>query len=595
MDCFSSAEESCETSASQVLRYTQHFVKEAVERVFDRVQYGFDTARITPGYTACSKLPMTYGSNFTEYGGDFDTGLTAEQDKVLYESLPYLVQGMNPFGPNGQTISLDLLKEMASNMWLMSVDTRIKTIAKVKSDHLSGATVIPEPQGFNDCFEHFKRVDPYYIKLLQRWVFAQGGERSHQPPVPLGEVVGPDGFLILAKVANDTGTILNKIFDEVELEKDLPMYLVSQYVGFVHQDSVFPEGPDKSLQKWKCSSPGQIKYFQSTSSKELFCNLETSSSTSGFNMEGCCELEKALNNNYKHVLRQMKYALNPTTWHIEESSEVRDLSLSLKGAGFSAYSMSSITQNYQPTIFGSTYGTGHFEKKPVFYRTPSTSGIAVTFNAKDFLSTYQSGPYIDAFYEEFVNKSVDSAQDAENSHARIFPQGYGPLFSFQALVYINDDDGGGGGTGFMTLQGPDDLPDLRNNPISIVPGNSYDIVVTPSLYTSDQSVLDMDPDRRSCLTREESQGLTLFKEYSYGACKFECQLKKASSACGCVPWNYPQVQDAPLCHMGGSQCFEESLSEGLPPEECDCPEECSSVRVRFCDYASRKVFFCFYY
>ena len=146
----------------------------------------------------------------------------------------------------------------------------------------------------------------------------------------------------------------------------------------------------------------------------------------------------------------------------------------------------------------------------------------------------------------------------------------------------------------MTLQGPDDLPDLRNNPISIVPGNSYDIVVTPSLYTSDQSVLDMDPDRRSCLTREESQGLTLFKEYSYGACKFECQLKKASSACRCVPWNYPQVQDAPLCHTGGSQCFEEALSEGLPPEECDCPEECSSVRVRCCDYASRQVFFCFH-
>ena len=37
--------------------------------------------------------------------------------------------------------------------------------------------------------------------------------------------------------------------------------------------------------------------------------------------------------------------------------------------------------------------------------------------------------------------------------------------------------------------------------------------------------------------------MTALNEYSFKGCMFECMLDLAQQECGCVPWNYPRLQD----------------------------------------------------
>ncbi len=69
------------------------------------------------------------------------------------------------------------------------------------------------------------------------------------------------------------------------------------------------------------------------------------------------------------------------------------------------------------------------------------------------------------------------------------------------------------------------------------------------------------------------------------SCIFECQLAYTASRCGCIPWDYPQLDSSyPICHVSGRRCFEsllpmsDSVSTGEP---CDCPNDCSGISYQY--------------
>ena len=65
---------------------------------------------------------------------------------------------------------------------------------------------------------------------------------------------------------------------------------------------------------------------------------------------------------------------------------------------------------------------------------------------------------------------------------------------------------------------------------------------------------------------------------------FECKLKRAYEACGCIPWNYPHFVDkkaeglTDLCDYVGNSCFEQKMDEFVDKViECSCLSDCNRI------------------
>jgi len=58
---------------------------------------------------------------------------------------------------------------------------------------------------------------------------------------------------------------------------------------------------------------------------------------------------------------------------------------------------------------------------------------------------------------------------------------------------------------------------------------------------------------------------------------FECALKTSFKACACIPWNYPQLPNTPLCDYKGAICFDAAMSnESLWRLDDGCSRSCPS-------------------
>ena len=90
-------------------------------------------------------------------------------------------------------------------------------------------------------------------------------------------------------------------------------------------------------------------------------------------------------------------------------------------------------------------------------------------------------------------------------------------------------------------------------------------------------------ERRKCRFRTENLDLKLFSQYSQSACRLECQVKMATSKCGCVPWDYPQLMKdnlLPVCEGWGRYCFENVVKNSSKRlKHCGhCKPDCVTTR-----------------
>ena len=462
-----------------------------------------------------------------------------------------------------------VLKEINSKLWLHSMGKRMA----IFTEYLG--LEYPVESTTNDTCDHLTQLaNDDELILLHKWIFSQGGS-PEEPPVPLGELLQPNFAFMTWNGDGPQNFFLATLAMLSPGPKDPPLPTVQRYF----RNDQYGYGSDIEVEEimsvskpWKCDGALMKSYFGGRN-QQMFCN------SSHQDLSGkCCLLEQFLQQNYRLVLSQMKYSISPITWQVEEKGDMEDVLNMLPIDDFPVVpNLESTILNYYPTVFASQDANEPSKQASQLFRTFSTNGISQSYNIKDFRSIYKDHNLLKIFYEEIVAKTESIPED---SLARtLHPKGNGPSFSFEAFIKVDSSKGVA-----LTVHGSSELPDTRGKPIMILPGNSYDIIVKPSLTTVDATVIDMDVEDRNCLTNLDPHNLTLFKNYTFGACRFECQLRLGLQKCGCIPWDYPSPtaknESFPICHKAAGICFEKVLSEGLSKDEsCYCPDDCNSVQV----------------
>ena len=82
--------------------------------------------------------------------------------------------------------------------------------------------------------------------------------------------------------------------------------------------------------------------------------------------------------------------------------------------------------------------------------------------------------------------------------------------------------------------------------------------------------------------------LFFVRNYSYRACEFECFLKRSEEICGCVPWNYPHLNETTtLCDGQSAYCFENEMESGS--SDCGCQENCNGIQYLISDISKNPI------
>jgi len=138
----------------------------------------------------------------------------------------------------------------------------------------------------------------------------------------------------------------------------------------------------------------------------------------------------------------------------------------------------------------------------------------------------------------------------------------------------------------LSVHDPSSPADLRNSAVKILPGREYTLLMRPTRYHKHDLLLSLsslpamsshhlrrwevtkalaekDLDTRACRSKDDVDDLTVFSAYSRSACTLECEVKAAASLCGgCVPVDYPQSDDLPICQGDEVACFKAEMAKG---------------------------------
>ena len=226
-----------------------------------------------------------------------------------------------------------------------------------------------------------------------------------------------------------------------------------------------------------------------------------------------------------------------------------------------------------PLVLGARFHNKKFQDGRVpFKKNFGTKGLSYSFNPEDFWSTYQGHPTISTYNEEMIlqDQPDSGVMSAKNS---------GPL---NGLEVLPAKEGNGQEA---VIHSPYEVPDILQDPMRLVQGNAYKIGVQMLLDKVDGSIRRMSIEDRGCMLAEDEHNLTLFREYSFSSCMFECHWRQALEKCGCFSSQYPppigDLQNLPFCHMGnGELCFLKTVQSGdLAPKDCGCMDDCESIKA----------------
>ncbi len=216
----------------------------------------------------------------------------------------------------------------------------------------------------------------------------------------------------------------------------------------------------------------------------------------------------------------------------------------------------------------------------------ASTGIGYTFNAQPFELMFKNTTSNFAFYKEMHEKHIRFTNDktlAISNSGQTFllefvirhePYGYQQQGENQDGQYQEL---------YLTIHDPSHVSNLRSEGILIRPGMDYEMRITPTLATTDNSAMSLNNATRNCLSKRENSKLAAFNIYSKSACVLECKLRHAVSKCNCSAWDYPKVdQEADVCLGKDShQCFHAVMERSTVGTDCDCLTDCEQVMYDF--------------
>ena len=119
--------------------------------------------------------------------------------------------------------------------------------------------------------------------------------------------------------------------------------------------------------------------------------------------------------------------------------------------------------------------------------------------------------------------------------------------------------------------------DQKTSLHKLFPGYQTTIYVIPKLLETTSDFNNFDIDVRGCKLPHETSGFKFLREYSQKGCELECAIRKATSLCQCLPWQYPNnFSSFPMCDMFGGHCFNHIVSSIRYYKTCktECLEDC---------------------
>ena len=135
------------------------------------------------------------------------------------------------------------------------------------------------------------------------------------------------------------------------------------------------------------------------------------------------------------------------------------------------------------------------------------------------------------------------------------------------------------------------VADVIGTGVDVKPGYISTFIITPSQSITNENTKHLPKEKRQCQFKDEKENSRLFKDYRQGNCIFECQLNIASKKCGCMPWDYPFLNDSlPICDKFGRLCFQTTMINSESTTKCNqsqCKNDCISTSYRYSVYFTK--------
>lgn len=142
----------------------------------------------------------------------------------------------------------------------------------------------------------------------------------------------------------------------------------------------------------------------------------------------------------------------------------------------------------------------------------------------------------------------------------------------------------------FSVHTPSELPTklLPEDVLEFAGGKNLEVLITPSIITSDDSLKALDASDRSCYIEGERK-LRFFKVYTSRNCEIECFSNYSLTVCDCVPFEFVRGPDTRVC---GLAVEDQDCLEGFKKDfgvvgptgmlgSCSCLSPCNSVTYDF--------------
>ena len=300
----------------------------------------------------------------------------------------------------------------------------------------------------------------------------------------------------------------------------------------------------------------------------------------------CCDFNRNISANRAAMLKVLKFTIQSP--HLLESEEEEMSLFPNMSQALPSYrtlkNSEDNRRNFNPFIPLCQYNgepeVRSFRSCNLFSRAYTDMGVGYSFNTEKFEFIYKQNQ---------GNMDSNQALFFNNKKYVQYPKSSGKNYQLQIVIDANSEEVERFEKEILkskkmprpfllSAHDPSSPANLRAEGIEVAPGYETTILITPRLLeTTENAKTTLDSNERRCKTKQENQGLEVFKTYTQESCLLECNLKSAASHCGCTPWSYPLVPGSLLCDALGIHCFEKDLEQMDNRSTCDCPNDCDDV------------------
>ena len=133
------------------------------------------------------------------------------------------------------------------------------------------------------------------------------------------------------------------------------------------------------------------------------------------------------------------------------------------------------------------------------------------------------------------------------------------------------------------------VADLIGTGVDVKPGYISTFIITPSQTITYENTKHLTIAKRQCQFKDETYNSALFKDYRQVNCIFECEVETASNKCGCIPWDYPFLNNSvAICDAFGRFCFKKFMEDPKTIKQCEhCAHDCTTTGYWYSIYSTK--------